>query len=85
MYEAAYTKGGLVLWCMPSITTEFIKITNNTIDKAIVQVCLNLFQLKARENRVIQCYTQHVVPETFISTIFEKEQFDSRKSVNFFQ
>jgi hypothetical protein len=32
------TKGGLVLWCVPSTATEFIKIVNTAIDKAVLQV-----------------------------------------------
>ncbi|UJR31042.1 hypothetical protein I4U23_018552 [Adineta vaga] len=31
------TKGGFVLWCVPSSATEFIKIVNNAIDKAVLQ------------------------------------------------
>ncbi|CAM2706582.1 unnamed protein product [Rotaria socialis] len=31
------TKGGLVLWCVPSSATQFIKIVNNAIDKAVLQ------------------------------------------------
>ncbi|CAF2754714.1 unnamed protein product [Rotaria sp. Silwood2] len=31
------TKGGLVLWCVPSSATQFIKIINNAIDKAVLQ------------------------------------------------
>ncbi|CAF1398767.1 unnamed protein product [Adineta steineri] len=31
------TKGGLVLWCVPSSATEFIKIVNHAIDKAVLQ------------------------------------------------
>ena len=37
------TKGGLVLWCVPSAATEFIKIINNAIDKAVLQVNENSF------------------------------------------
>ena len=32
------TKGGLVLWCVPSAATEFIKIVSSAIDKAVLQV-----------------------------------------------
>jgi signal recognition particle receptor subunit alpha len=31
------TKGGLVLWCVPSTATQFIKIVNDAIDKAVLQ------------------------------------------------
>ncbi len=36
------TKGGLVLWCVPSSATQFIKIVNNAIDKAVLQVKLKI-------------------------------------------
>ena len=32
------TKGGLVLWCVPSAATEFVQIINDAIDKAVLQV-----------------------------------------------
>ncbi|CAF1199613.1 unnamed protein product [Adineta steineri] len=31
------TKGGLVLWCIPSLATEFTTIVNHAIDKAVLQ------------------------------------------------
>ncbi|CAF1143521.1 unnamed protein product [Adineta ricciae] len=31
------TKGGFVLWCVPSSATEFIKTINDAIDKAVLQ------------------------------------------------
>lgn len=41
------TKGGLVLWCVPSAATEFIKIANNAIDKSVLQVKIKyLFSIK---------------------------------------
>jgi len=32
------TKGGLVLWCVPSTAAEFVRIVNSAIDKAVLQV-----------------------------------------------
>ncbi|CAF4357436.1 unnamed protein product, partial [Adineta steineri] len=31
------TKGGLVLWCIPSLATEFTTIVNHAIDEAVLQ------------------------------------------------
>jgi hypothetical protein len=43
------TKGGLVLWCVPSTATQFVKIVNDAVDKAVLQVNSFLY-LNLKEN-----------------------------------